>query len=81
MANAAAECIWLRQLLSELHFDIKKAMVPYCDNVSAVYMSLNPIPTSVRSTLNSTFILSGNEFNSATFEFFMSRPASSTRTP
>jgi hypothetical protein len=43
VANAAAECIWLRQLLGELHYDISKAMVLFCDNVSAVYMSINPI--------------------------------------
>jgi hypothetical protein len=43
VANAAAECIWLRQLLGELHCGISKATVVYCDNVSAVYMSSNPI--------------------------------------
>ena len=43
VANAAAECIWLRQLLGELHCHIKKATVVFCDNVSAVYMSSNPI--------------------------------------
>jgi hypothetical protein len=43
VANAAAECIWLRQLLNELWCDIKKATVTFCDNVSAVYMSSNPI--------------------------------------
>jgi hypothetical protein len=43
VANAAAECIWLRQLLGELRCDIKKATVVFCDNVSAVYMSLNPV--------------------------------------
>jgi hypothetical protein len=43
VTNAAAECIWLRQLLGELHYDISKAMVLFCDNISAVYMSINPI--------------------------------------
>ena len=43
VANAAAECIWLHQLLGELHYDINKATVAYCDNVSAVYMSANPV--------------------------------------
>jgi hypothetical protein len=43
VANAAAECIWLRQLLGELHFPILKAIVAFCDNVSAVYMSKNPV--------------------------------------
>ena len=43
MANTTAECIWLRQLLGELHCGISKETVAYCDNVSAVYMSSNPI--------------------------------------
>ena len=43
VANVAAECIWLRQLLGELRCDIKKATVVFYDNVSAVYMSTNPV--------------------------------------
>lgn len=41
--NTAAECIWLLQLLGELHCSISKATVAYCDNISAVYMSSNPV--------------------------------------
>jgi hypothetical protein len=36
VAKAATECIWLHQLLDELHCGIKKATVVFCDNVSAV---------------------------------------------
>jgi hypothetical protein len=43
VANAAGECIWLRQLLGELSCSVDKAIVAYCDNVSAVYMSANPV--------------------------------------
>jgi len=43
VANAAAECCWLRNLLRELHVGIDKATVIYCDNVSAVYLSENPV--------------------------------------
>ena len=43
VANAAAECIRLRQLLGELHCSIDKATVTYCDNVSAVYVSANSV--------------------------------------
>lgn len=43
VANAAAECIWLRQLLDKLQCSISKATVAYCDNVKAVYMFSNPI--------------------------------------
>ncbi|XP_062182142.1 uncharacterized mitochondrial protein AtMg00810-like [Phragmites australis] len=43
VANATAECCWLRNLLQELHVKVDKATVIYCDNISAVYMSENPI--------------------------------------
>jgi len=43
VANAAAECCWLRHLLHELHVVLDKATVIYCDNVSAVYLSENPV--------------------------------------
>lgn len=43
VANAIAETCWLRQLLHELHRPIARATVIYCDNISAVYLSTNPI--------------------------------------
>jgi histone deacetylase 1/2 len=43
VANAVSECTWLRQLLTELHCPATKATVAYCDNISSVYMSRNPV--------------------------------------
>jgi hypothetical protein len=43
MANGVAEATWLRQLLLELHQPLQRATVIYCDNVSAVYLSTNPV--------------------------------------
>ena len=43
VANAAAECCWLRHLLGKLHVKVDKATLLYCDNVSAVYLTDNPI--------------------------------------
>jgi hypothetical protein len=43
VAHAVAECCWLRQLLEELHISIPSATIVYCDNVSAVYMTANPV--------------------------------------
>nr|XP_040258199.1 uncharacterized protein LOC109776374 [Aegilops tauschii subsp. strangulata] len=43
VANTVAECSWLRQLLQELLCDVHKATLVYCDNVSAVYLSANPV--------------------------------------
>ena len=43
VANCVAESVWLRQLLSELHQPPSKATVVYCDNISATYLSTNPV--------------------------------------
>jgi hypothetical protein len=43
VANGVAEAYWLRQLLQELHAPLTKSTLVYCDNVSAVYLSTNPI--------------------------------------
>ena len=43
IANAIAEASWLRQLLSELHSPLRRATLVYCDNISAVYMTSNPV--------------------------------------
>ena len=43
VAHAVADTIWLRQLLSELHRPLPHATIVYCDNISAVYMSGNPV--------------------------------------
>ena len=43
VVNTVAGCIWLRQLLDELHCDVHGTTVAYCDNISAVYMSSKPI--------------------------------------
>jgi hypothetical protein len=43
VANGVAEATWLRQLLLELHAPPRHAKLVYCDNVSAVYMSSNPV--------------------------------------
>jgi hypothetical protein len=43
VANAAAECCWLRNLLTELHINVNKASIIFCDNISVVYLSDNPV--------------------------------------
>ena len=43
VANIVAESCWIRNLLLELHCPIHKATVVYCVNVSAVYLSSNPV--------------------------------------
>ncbi|GKD96259.1 ribonuclease H-like domain-containing protein, partial [Tanacetum coccineum] len=43
VANVVAETTWLHNLLRELHSPLSTATLVYCDNVSAVHMSANPV--------------------------------------
>jgi hypothetical protein len=43
VANGMAEAAWLRHLLAELHRSLARSTLVYCDNVSAVYLSTNPV--------------------------------------
>nr|GEW79307.1 ribonuclease H-like domain-containing protein [Tanacetum cinerariifolium] len=43
VANVVAETAWLHNLLRKLHTPLSTAILVYCDNVSAVYMSANPV--------------------------------------
>jgi len=43
VANGVAEATWLRQLLQELSAPLRRATLVYCDNISAVYMTFNPV--------------------------------------
>jgi hypothetical protein len=43
VANGVAKASWLRQLLAELHNPLLRSTLVYCDNVSAVYLSTNPV--------------------------------------
>jgi hypothetical protein len=43
VANDMAEACWLQQLLQELYAPLSKSTLIYCDNVSAVYLSNNPV--------------------------------------
>nr|GEW66025.1 ribonuclease H-like domain-containing protein [Tanacetum cinerariifolium] len=43
VANVVAETVWIHNLFHELHSPLLTATLVYCDNVSAVYMSANPV--------------------------------------
>ncbi|GJU07047.1 ribonuclease H-like domain-containing protein [Tanacetum coccineum] len=43
VANVVVETCWLGNLLRELHTPLSSATLVYCDNVSAVYLSSNPV--------------------------------------
>lgn len=43
VANAVAEACWICQLLGELCGPLTRATLVNCDNISAVYLSTNPV--------------------------------------
>ncbi|XP_071687344.1 uncharacterized mitochondrial protein AtMg00810-like [Rutidosis leptorrhynchoides] len=43
VANVVSESCWLRNLLLELHCPVSKATIVFCDNVSAIFLSGNPV--------------------------------------
>lgn len=43
VAHTVAECCWLCQLFYELHLLLHSATVVYCNNISIVCMSSNPV--------------------------------------
>ncbi|GJU58961.1 ribonuclease H-like domain-containing protein [Tanacetum coccineum] len=43
VANVVAETAWLRNRLRELHMPLSSATLVYCDNVSAIYLTANPV--------------------------------------
>ncbi|GAU35084.1 hypothetical protein TSUD_70070 [Trifolium subterraneum] len=43
VANVVSESCWIRNLLLELHCPIHKATLVHCDNISAIYLSGNPV--------------------------------------
>jgi len=43
MANVVSKSRWIRKLLLELHCPVRKAMLVYCNNVSVIYLSCNPV--------------------------------------
>ena len=43
VANVVSESCWLHNLLLELHYPLSLATLVYCNNVSAIYLSGNPV--------------------------------------
>ena len=43
MANIAAELTWLTYILNDLCISLPSSPTLYCDNISALYMTINPV--------------------------------------
>jgi hypothetical protein len=74
VANATAECCWLQNLLRELYVDIQKATVVYCDNVSAIYLSQNPVHHLTSTSYERRWLL--GSYGCFTFQLIFSMPTS-----
>nr|GEY19660.1 hypothetical protein [Tanacetum cinerariifolium] len=74
VTNVVAETAWIWNLLLELHAPLSTATLVYCDNVSVVYLSTNPVNISALNTSRLIFNLSMNMLLSIKFVFFMSLP-------
>ena len=43
LTDGTAEILWIRALLSDLHFSSDPMTILWCDNLGATYLSVNPI--------------------------------------
>nr|GEX90693.1 ribonuclease H-like domain-containing protein [Tanacetum cinerariifolium] len=79
VTNVVAETAWIRNLLLELHAPLSTATLVYCNNVSAMYLSTNPVQHQRTKHIEIDFILSANMLLPVKSVFFMSLPDLSMR--
>jgi hypothetical protein len=80
IANGVAEASWLRQLLAELHSPLAKSTLVYCDNVSVVYLSTNPVQHQRTKHVEIDLHFVRDRWLLAMFGFSMYRPPPSSLT-
>jgi hypothetical protein len=56
VANGVVETSWLRQLLMELHSPLTRNTLVYCDNVSVVYLTPNPVQRTKHVKIDLHFV-------------------------
>ncbi|PNX58425.1 NBS-containing resistance-like protein [Trifolium pratense] len=72
VANVVSESCWIRNLLLELHYPIRKPTLVYCSNVSAIYLSLTILFNSgALNTLRWIYTLFEKKLLVAKFVSFM----------
>ncbi|GJV27306.1 ribonuclease H-like domain-containing protein [Tanacetum coccineum] len=79
VAHAAAETYWLRNLLRKLHTYLSSATFVNCDNVSAIYLSSNPVQHQRTKHIEIDIHLVRDLVDVGRFESFMSLLAISMR--
>jgi hypothetical protein len=73
VANSVAEATWLRQLLHELQTSSSRCTLVYCDSISVVYLSTNPVQHQRIKHVEIGFILSERMLSSTKSVSCMSR--------
>nr|GEW30034.1 hypothetical protein [Tanacetum cinerariifolium] len=71
VANVVAEIAWIHNLLYEIHSLILNATFVYCDNVSAIYMSANPLQHQRMKHIEMNIHLVCDMVTIGQLEFFM----------
>ncbi|GJY81731.1 ribonuclease H-like domain-containing protein [Tanacetum coccineum] len=79
VANVVAETCWLRNLIRELHTPLSSATLVYCDNVSVVYLSSNPVQHQRTKHIEIDIHFVQDLVAAGQFEFFMFLHVISTR--
>jgi histone deacetylase 1/2 len=69
LANVAAEILWLKSLLSELHMPLTVVPVAWCDNISANHLAHNPMFHSRTKHIKLIFTLSGIKYSNTNSRF------------
>ncbi|GJZ24529.1 ribonuclease H-like domain-containing protein [Tanacetum coccineum] len=71
VANIVAETAWTRNLLHELHSPLSSATLVYCDKVSVIYLSANPVQHQQTKHIKIDIISSVILLPLVRFEFYM----------
>lgn len=74
LANVTADLLWIKSLLHELGVSLKKSPVLWCDNLSTIALSLNPVMHSRTKHFELDLYLFERRFYLACFKFVMFHP-------
>lgn len=73
VANAVTDCVWLRHLLDELGCSLPKAIVVFCDDITTMYMSTNPVHHRRTKHIELDILFVREKVALVSFELFMSQ--------
>ncbi|XP_048138567.1 secreted RxLR effector protein 161-like [Rhodamnia argentea] len=80
LADTTTEIIWIQALLSDLRITFQKSPVLWCDNISAIYLSDNPVFHARTKYMEIDYHLFVSELISANYMFNISLRRTNRRT-